>query len=353
MNHTYKDTPYCNTNFRLNKEIDQVSTSYDDSRQRKVFQSVSKMIKKTRCFENVKRVMVGISGGVDSSVLLHILCLYRDHENGPQVLALHVNHGQRDTSFIDQKSAGELAEKYGCEFHVEYLENVERNLSEDDLRKRRYEKMMSFAKLHQLERVVLAHHQDDQVETFLFRLFRGADISGLSAMKQFQAPYVRPFLKVRHRDLIREAEESGIRYVDDPSNSFTGPARNFIRRNLLPSIQTKLDPQVVEHLSDLTHSLREIDEYITAQAIDMIQKVKVSNHVYNVRKIQIIPSVLRKKMIQQMFRYIIEDGKGSLSRDHVEMIDRWMESTQSPKHLLLPLHVRVEKSKSVLTFSKT
>lgn len=353
MNRTYKDANHCNTNLKLDKEINKHSGDFDNSHHSVLYQKFRSQILKSSCFENIQKILVGLSAGVDSAVLLHLLSRYQKENPSLEIIALHINHQQRgDESDADQRLAQEIAASCKVPFHAVVLDGAKKGMSEDELRSLRFSAFETFSRQHKIERTVLAHHMDDQVETFLFRLIRGADTKGLSAMKVFQSPLVRPLLYFRRDELLEEAEMYNVLYSHDSSNFFTGPSRNFVRKILLPAIQAKLDPQVVDHIFNTALSMTEIDSYMQDQASEMIGKVKVKDDVYSVSEMRQIPSIVRKKMIQLMFTYIIKDS-GSLSRDHVEMIDQWMDTTQSPKYLILPKGIRVEKNQGVLRFSHT
>lgn len=332
------------------KEFNRNSKGYDKSHHI-LYQKFRSTISRSLCFTNVNKIVAGISGGADSAVLLHFLCEFHKTENGPEVLALHIHHGQRgEESDRDEAAAREIAEREGCAFESVRLENAKQGMSEDQLRQLRQQALEKFAIEKNCQRIVLGHHLDDQAETFLFRLIRGSDLKGLSSMKVFRNPYVRPLLEVSKFEILQEAERCNIPFVTDSSNLSNGPARNYIRNVVMPALESKLDPQVKTHLFDLAESISEIDLYMTAQAAEIIKEVQVEPHVYSVAKLQEVPVALRKKMIYLMYTYIIKD-KGLLSRDQVGMIDRWMETTQSPKFLLLPGNIRVDKKQGVLTFS--
>ena len=350
MSHTYKDSEHCNTKMQLNKEFQPKTHENNSMHQHFLYKKFRTLIERTSCFANTQSVVVGLSGGVDSSVLLHLLCAYQKHENGPKVFALHMHHGQRgDESDRDAFAAHEIASRYDCPFGAIKL-NAQPGMSEDELRKLRHEKMKDFAQTNKFDRIVLGHHMDDQVETFLFRLIRGSDVRGLTGMKPFDGKVVRPLLECTREEIEKTAEEFGLTFVTDSSNFSTSPSRNFIRNIVIPSLKAKLDPRVSEHIADLSQSLLEVETIIQAQVDKMIEECRVGEVGLSVLKMRSIEPAIRKRMIQTMFRYIIKD-KGAMSRDQIEMVDGWIENTQSPKYLLLPHQVRVEKSNGVLTFS--
>ena len=310
------------------------------------------LINRTSCFANAESVVVGLSGGVDSSVLLHLLCTYQKQENGPKVFALHIHHAQRgEESDRDAYMAHKIASGLDCPFGAFKLDGAQPGMSEDELRKLRQEKIRAFAQTNHFDRIVLGHHMDDQVETFLFRLIRGSDVNGLTGIKPFDGLTVRPLFACSRAEIEKTAEEFGIPFVTDSSNFSTSPSRNFIRNIVIPSLKAKLDPQVSEHIFDLSQSLVEVETLIQAQVDKMIEQCRVGDSDLSVSKMRAIEPAIRKRMIQTMFRYIIKD-KGAMSRDQIEMVDGWMENTQSPKFLLLPHQVRVEKNNGVLTFSR-
>jgi tRNA(Ile)-lysidine synthase len=316
-----------------------------------VYKKFRQLILQTKCLDKVTHVLVGLSGGVDSAVLLHMLCEYEKKEKGPKVFALHVNHAQRGAeSDRDESVAHEVAVQAGCTFQSLKLENASVGAGENELRDLRHQALKNFAQKNSCERIALGHHMDDQVETFLFRLIRGSDIKGLSSMKPFNHPFIRPLLECTRKEIESAAEEGGIPFVHDSSNFSNAAARNYLRNIVIPALSSKLDPQVAAHIFDMAQSISDIDAYMVVQATETIDRIRLGPHEYSVKDLQKIPPVLRKKMIHLMYTYICKD-KGSLSRDQIDMIDRWMETTQSPKFLLLPSNIRVEKKQSVLTFS--
>lgn len=351
MSYIHKDSKDCNTNSKLLKEFHQISQDDVRLHQGQVYQKFRRAIHRTKCFDDVKQVLVGLSGGVDSAVLLHLLFAYYQKENGPEVIALHVHHGQRGMeSDRDQAVAREIALQVGCKFESVQLEDVEVGASESQLRERRYFTFNQVAKKYNCPRIVLGHHMDDQVETFLYRLVRGSDLQGLACMKIFRENLVRPLLECSRKEIEKLAEENEITYVHDSSNFSNAQARNYIRNIVLPMLSSKLDPQVSKHLFDLTESISDVVEYIAIQASEIIEKIRIEPHGYAVSKLQKIHPALRRKAIHQMYTHITKD-KGSLSREQIEMIDRWMETPQSPKFLRLPSNIRVEKKQDVLRFS--
>lgn len=189
------------------------------------------------------RWCVGFSGGVDSTVLLHLLQSWcQDNEAAPPLGAIHVNHGM-------QAEAGEWQSH--CEWVCRMLPVpfVARSVdvsssaggSEAAAREARYRVFEE--ELGEGDVLFLAHHLDDQVETFFLRLVRGAGVHGLAAIpatrKLGPGQLVRPLLQVTRQQVEDYAREQGLEWVEDPSNAKITMDRNFLRKELLPLLASR------------------------------------------------------------------------------------------------------------------
>jgi tRNA(Ile)-lysidine synthase len=187
--------------------------------------------------------LIGVSGGRDSAVLLHALV----KAGFRQLIVCHLDHSLRAESRDDAEFALNLADEYGLIFESE-VENVgllskERKLSiEAAARDARYAFFADVAGAHWCPRVILAHHADDQVETFLLNLLRGSGATGLGAMRPVsireehggRLEVHRPLLSVWREEIIAYAEENHVKFREDMSNQDRKFVRNRIRHDVLP-----------------------------------------------------------------------------------------------------------------------
>lgn len=195
-----------------------------------------------RRLEPARRFLLAFSGGLDSTVLLHALCQLRAELNA-ELVAVHVNHRL-------QPAAGAWAEhcRRTCEaWNVPYmLREIDVRLApgvspEAAAREARY---AAFESLLEAGDVLLtAQHQDDQLETFLLQLLRGAGLPGLAAMPAVM-PFgagrlARPLLDVPRVELAAYAVASGLQWIDDPSNRDTRFDRNWLRHELIPLLKSR------------------------------------------------------------------------------------------------------------------
>lgn len=203
-----------------------------------------------------RRLCFGLSGGLDSTLLLHGLVALRQAGLIAELQVVHVHHGLH----VDADAWAEHAQQLGERLHVPVrIERVSVNLMagqgvEASAREARY---AAFSQVMGAGDVLLtAHHLDDQAETFLLQLMRGAGVRGLSAMPLLQplslpegdAWHLRPLLAMSRSRLHALAVQMGLAWVDDPSNADKRFARNLVRHEVLPSLQQHW-PQATQSLA--------------------------------------------------------------------------------------------------------
>ena len=183
------------------------------------------------------RWWLGLSGGVDSTVLLDLLVRLREHHAIPPITAVHVNHQLQHQALDWQQHCEQLCAARG----VAYLSQAAQVLflgegPEAAARRARYQVFESL--LQQGDLLLLAHHLDDQIETFFLRLMRGAGAHGLAGMPVSRplgaGALLRPLLSVSRQSIVAHARAHGLVWQEDVSNSDTAIDRNFLRQRLLP-----------------------------------------------------------------------------------------------------------------------
>lgn len=187
-------------------------------------------------------ICVGLSGGLDSTVLLDILS--EDMEaTGYPVSAVHVNHGMSPNASKWVKFCERLCANQGVELVVEEV-RVEGGSPEGLEASARMARYAVFAARPE-RYVALAHHLDDQAETVLLQLFRGTGLKGISAMPEIREirgtgiHVVRPLLDFPRTVLEAYAQERGLRWVEDESNALTRHDRNFLRHDVMPRLDAR------------------------------------------------------------------------------------------------------------------
>ncbi|MBT2304714.1 tRNA lysidine(34) synthetase TilS [Variovorax paradoxus] len=190
---------------------------------------------------------IAYSGGADSTALLHAAA-----QRWPgQIQALHVHHGLQEAADDFEDHCAATCSALGVPLHVGRVDarHAPGESPEDAARRARYQTLAALAQAHGLQHVALAQHADDQVETMLIALSRGAGLDGLAGMprriERHGVDFHRPLLEV-HASALREwIAASATAHVDDPSNTDLRYTRNRIRLQVLPAIAAAL-PQFRE-----------------------------------------------------------------------------------------------------------
>lgn len=184
---------------------------------------------------------VALSGGLDSTVLLHLLASLAQREALPPLSAIHVHHGLQAAADAWPAHCLELCTALSVPLRVEYVQVAPGASLERAAREARYAAFA--ARLGADELLLTAQHRDDQAETLLFRLLRGAGVQGLSAMPESRAlgagQLVRPLLNCSRDELLAYAREHKLTWIEDPSNTDERFSRNYLRRQVLPALLSR------------------------------------------------------------------------------------------------------------------
>jgi tRNA(Ile)-lysidine synthase len=211
------------------------------------------------------RLFVGFSGGLDSTVLLHNLAAQPTLVN--KLVAIHINHGLSANALNWQTHCQQFCKELDIQLIVKQVDFARLANIEEEARKARYQAFASL--LAAKDCLILAHHLDDQAETLLLQLFRGAGIDGLAAMparKEFaEATLLRPFLEFSRQNLEDYAKAHQLDWIDDESNQNLAFSRNYLRQKILPSIGARW-PAVVNNLVRTTQHCQQAQSNLEALA---------------------------------------------------------------------------------------
>lgn len=206
---------------------------------------------------------VAFSGGLDSSVLLHLLAELARREAVPALSAIHVQHGLQPVAAAWPEHCRQFCAALGIPLQVVAVQVAAQASVEQAARQARY---AAFAEHLQPDAVLFsAQHRDDQAETLLFRLLRGAGVRGLAAMPG-QRPLgrgtlLRPLLDCSRAELQGYAEAHGLSWIEDPSNADTRFSRNFLRQRVMPLLAERW-PQASVALARSAAHLSEAEQLL-------------------------------------------------------------------------------------------
>ncbi|MDH5284186.1 MAG: tRNA lysidine(34) synthetase TilS [Gemmatimonadota bacterium] len=183
-------------------------------------------------------VLVAVSGGVDSVVLLDLLHETRDG-HGLDLVVAHVDHGIRPDSGAVARHVENLARQFGLPFELVSL-GLGPDASETRARTARYRALREIARRHGARYILTAHHLDDQRETVLMRFLNGSGPSGLAGMRRKTRDLARPLLSFSRRSLVAYARARGLEWAEDPSNLDPRHLRSWIRHEVMPRMKERL-----------------------------------------------------------------------------------------------------------------
>ena len=196
----------------------------------------SALIPWKQTIDDAPQILLGLSGGMDSILLLTLL---KEQVSSRYIQAVHINHGLSENSDQWQQFAKDYCEKIGVEFYAEKIQLIAKGEGiEAAAREARYSVFEKRLKRGGL--LFLAHHADDQVETVLYRLLRGAGSKGLAGMPESRplgaGKLIRPLLDYSRQDLHAEALNRKLKWVEDESNQDNHFDRNYIRNKVIPAV---------------------------------------------------------------------------------------------------------------------
>lgn len=225
------------------------------------------------------RLWLAFSGGLDSRVLLSLLIeLRQQHRDFPPLSLLHIDHGLHADSAEWAQQCRDVAAQLGIPCIVERVA-VSRRAGglglEAEARQARYRVFESL--LGSDELLLQAHHLDDQCETLMLRLLRGAGLSGLAAMPRQrelgQGCLLRPLLNVPRSALLAYAQRRGLQWLEDPSNADTGFDRNYLRHTVMPLLAARW-PGYRQRLSRSAENQRDsqalLNDYLDADLTPLL-----------------------------------------------------------------------------------
>ena len=232
-------------------------------------QKFRKRMQEKRYFQNHRKVLVAVSGGLDSMTLFHLL--YQNREELEIELGIaHVNHKQRPESNMEEKELSNFAQQLGVKF---FSSNFSGDFSEEKARRFRYRFFEEIMLTEGYTALVTAHHADDQAETVFMRLIRGARLRHLSGMTEVQpfanGELIRPLLCFHKQDF------PDILHFEDESNFQNDYLRNRIRNLYLPSLE-KENPRFKDSLISLGKEVEDLQTALShlTQGLD-ITKLEV------------------------------------------------------------------------------
>jgi len=277
------------------------------------------------------KILVAVSGGIDSVVLLDLLAKNKLEKftgcklqtANCKLSAAHFNHKIHPKADAHEKFVQKLAEKYGLEF---WSEKAKKKLkSEAEARDARYQFLEKVAEKTGADLIALAQHADDQVETVLLNLVRGSGFTGLSGMREIAGKKWRPLLNIPKSKIESYAKKNRLKFVTDPTNVDPKFSRNFLRLKVLPQLE-KLNPKFQDSILRFAKIARENTDFLDLFANEWLQRFTKEKSVELV-EFNNLPPTLKREVIRQIYLNEVGDLR-KIEEKHIEEI---LELARNPR----------------------
>ncbi len=282
-------------------------------------------------------IIVGLSGGPDSVCLLHALHALSTSHN-LSLIAAHLDHGWRAESYQDVELCKQLCNSLSIPLIVnhkdQYAHAVTKTGSKEDegrqLRQSFFKNLISY---YPTAFVALAHHADDQQETFIMRIIRGTTITGLCCMKQRDGIFLRPLLSVPKKSILEYLRFYNLSFIQDSTNESDAFLRNRIRHHIIPAF-LKTDARSSAHILTLIAQLQETEKYLQQHTKRLYDTLKTPQGL-SLHAFRTIDIYMQKRIIVHWLHDSITTPF-TLSSALIEEILRFLSSLRGGTHQLNP-----------------
>lgn len=317
-----------------------------------MMQKIVNFIKDNNLILKDEKIGVACSGGRDSMCLLHVLNSISS-EMGFEVIAVNIDHDLRENSKNDSAFVIGYCNQNGIKV-LNYKLNVkkfceERKLGvEQGARDARYRVFASLIKNKVVDKIALGHHLQDQAETILLNIFRGAGINGASGMEPItEGGYIRPMLTTSRTEIQAYIMQNDVPYVDDETNFENDYSRNYLRNMIMPLIRNKW-PNADQSISGFGKLCKQDNDYINSLVkdddfiiTDGMVKIPITLFVQNVSIVsRVVMRALKKINCLQ-----------DIERKHIKMIKQMAIEAPNGTKINLPNGITVLKEYNFLTLT--
>lgn len=316
-----------------------------------------KTIERYRMIDSGMRVVVGVSGGPDSTALLHILNILKD-ELDFGIAVAHLDHGLRQESRSDADFAAETAKRLGIEFRIKRMNilALAKKLDvsvEEAGRRARYRFLEETRISCQADVIATGHHRDDEVETFFLRIFRGSSIKGMCGIPPVRGRIIRPLINAGRPEILDFLKLQEIPYRIDKTNLEADSDRNFIRNRIAPVIESRF-PHFRAPLKRTMELIKFEDNFLERE----VTKIYADSVTHDVTTLTVKISQLRdlpEALIARLISRALHDFFGAEIRwrqSHLKSVSAMMRRNNPSAVLYLPDGIKVIREYDLILISR-
>ncbi|WP_058305665.1 tRNA lysidine(34) synthetase TilS [Gracilibacillus massiliensis] len=322
---------------------------------------VLSFIERHQLLHNGATVLVGVSGGADSLLLLRYLLTLKNAWQ-LHIVVVSIDHGLRgDESADDVKYVESICQQWGVPFIAKQVDvkgrkSVHKEGTQLAARTLRYQVFEETMKEVNADLLALAHHGDDQVETVVMRMVRQSNpslLQGIPVKRSFANGYiVRPFLCLSKDEIYQYCREYQLVPREDPSNQSTTYTRNFFRLKVLPLLKQQND-QIHQHIQAMTERASEDQNYLESKANDLLENVvslEENMVFFDIESFKAYPIALQRRAFHLILNYLYQGVPRDLSYQHEADFFALLKQVKSNVSLDFPASLKVTKNYQEIRF---
>lgn len=315
-----------------------------------LFEHINSFVTSYNLIQPESTIILGLSGGPDSIFLLH----YLSQRKNIKTIAAHLDHQWRTDSHQDVLFCKQEAEKLNIPFVATRMNELPdvitaKGSKEEIGRKARRYFLEQVRQEHSADLIALAHHAQDQQETFFIRLIRGTSLTGLCGMRPKSGVFMRPLLEINKDDIVAYLQQHKLPFLIDPSNESPEFLRNRIRATVLPALQA-CDKRFDDNFLTTIHRLQETEDYLVILTRILFEKLVT---IHNGKNIIDLPTFLEQPRVMQhrilLHWLITEKVPFTPTESFLEEIIRFLQQPGSKTHTIGSW--QLVKSKNKLSIS--
>lgn len=281
-----------------------------DSYYRKVLSQIDNFMTRELFVDSNVKILIGVSGGVDSVTLLDILANLST-ERKWEIVVAHLDHNLRKESKNDVEFIEKLCDRYGVKLicsskNIKKIAQQKKLSIEEAARRGRYIFFENTARSEKANFVATAHNSNDSAETFFLNLIRGSGLTGLSGIPQKRGLFkniniIRPIIGLSKEEIINYAKKRDLEWVEDQSNLENRFDRNKIRNELIPSMNDMFGRDIVKTVNRAARIINSADRFIYSKLVGNIKDIvieRTKNYInIDARKLQLFEEFAQHELI--------------------------------------------------------
>ncbi len=313
--------------------------------------------------ENAENILLGVSGGPDSLVMLELFFKFKKYF-GINIAAAHLDHLFREESTSEADFVGKKAKSMGIDFHrktvdVPKIVEKEKMSAESAARRERFKFFKDICLKFDYDLLALAHHRDDQVETVLLNIFRGSGLRGLSGIEKRLSlgslEIIHPLLNLSKEEIVEYCRDHSLKPRIDKTNKENIYSRNIIRNKILPIIEKEINPSVKKVIVRNADLIAEEEDFLDKSSETKFLEALISSNGKSLKLdlniLKEYDNVILRRVLRKAYQKL-NNSLDDLYFDHILELEKLLSDTSTGRGIDLPADIKVYINYNELIFYK-